>query len=573
MAPNIIESEVIPVYGNGGRATDDEFAEALTKQWVEDARPKLFVHVPALAGKEGVELSPAYKMIGIIAEKFRALGARVFDASNREDASSVASRFTAVLKEERQVECYDDSQWDVIIGIKRIEEGTDWPLCAAVYFVGMPGALWLTQQISGRATRCKLWIVGYPEAWKDRAKSVFFVECVQENNVTMVLEQHENHALITTCFLADSEVARTLVAYRVVRDCILRSFGSKKKLGKAPNSRKALGAENAAEAPDMDPETRVSIGLALVAIEKDNGGCLPSNETLVDKVQYYIENMLPRDLVPNKEVSVEDIQTVCAQKVIEQNPKAEERFQRLLDERFQRNSSEGEDLGVREEVQSALVEVLNEFRKDHIILSEDPSTMLLKKHLASITSGRMGYFLDRVLGPKKKPLDRPWVIKAIQAHFALTGKQPSITSGTLQTDPEETWEEVARAVSGGLRSLDPEGFTELVLEALSVHCWFDDFEEFVVAGFDLVDVRDLRPDLADFYMPVYRATILFGKAFVSSLTRDQAVALGTLSLFKQAQKCPRGVSRFREVYQARRDNGDNFSKKDVVKLFKDHIHA
>jgi len=49
-------------------------------------------------------------------------------------------RFLTALGAEK-TRSHAESQYDVVVGIQRVMEGTDWPVCAAVYCVGMPGSL------------------------------------------------------------------------------------------------------------------------------------------------------------------------------------------------------------------------------------------------------------------------------------------------------------------------------------------------------------------------------------------------------------------------------------------------
>jgi superfamily II DNA or RNA helicase len=42
-----------------------------------------------------------------------------------------------------------------MVGIQRVLEGTDWPVCSAVYCVEMPGSLNTVFQFLGRAMRLK----------------------------------------------------------------------------------------------------------------------------------------------------------------------------------------------------------------------------------------------------------------------------------------------------------------------------------------------------------------------------------------------------------------------------------
>ena len=54
-----------------------------------------------------------------------------------------------------------------MVGIQRVLEGTDWPVCSAVYCVGMPGSLNMVVQLLGRAMRPKG--ADYPAGQRDRA--------------------------------------------------------------------------------------------------------------------------------------------------------------------------------------------------------------------------------------------------------------------------------------------------------------------------------------------------------------------------------------------------------------------
>lgn len=53
-----------------------------------------------------------------------------------------------------------------MMGIQRVLEGTDWPVCSAVHCVGMPGSLNTVVQFLGRAMRLKG--EDYPADQRDR---------------------------------------------------------------------------------------------------------------------------------------------------------------------------------------------------------------------------------------------------------------------------------------------------------------------------------------------------------------------------------------------------------------------
>ena len=110
--------------------------------------------------------------VAVLIRALQSQGARVLDATGTgvEDKK----RFLAALKAEKN-RSHGESRFDVVVGIQRVMEGTDWPVCSAVYCVGMPGSLNTVVQLLGRAMRPKN--QDYPEQQRDRARLVFFVPC------------------------------------------------------------------------------------------------------------------------------------------------------------------------------------------------------------------------------------------------------------------------------------------------------------------------------------------------------------------------------------------------------------
>ncbi len=98
-----------------------------------------------------------------------------------------------------------------MVGIQRVLEGTDWPVCSAVYCVGMPGSLNTVVQFLGRAMRLKG--EDYPAEQRDRARLVFFVPCGGGAALADLSLDHSRHALLTCCFLADHEVGQEWIVH------------------------------------------------------------------------------------------------------------------------------------------------------------------------------------------------------------------------------------------------------------------------------------------------------------------------------------------------------------------------
>ena len=66
---------------------------------------------------------------------------------------------------------YDTSQWDIVLGINRIKEGTDWSVCSHVFCTGVPSSIGNNVQLSGRTMRKK----GENHPYKEDAYVSYFV--------------------------------------------------------------------------------------------------------------------------------------------------------------------------------------------------------------------------------------------------------------------------------------------------------------------------------------------------------------------------------------------------------------
>ena len=92
------------------------------------------------------------ELVSRLMQALSSQGARVLDATGTGAADK--QRFLTALEAEKN-RTYATSAFDVMVGIQRVLEGTDWPVCSAVYCVGMPGSLNTVVQFLGRAMRLK----------------------------------------------------------------------------------------------------------------------------------------------------------------------------------------------------------------------------------------------------------------------------------------------------------------------------------------------------------------------------------------------------------------------------------
>jgi len=225
-APRHLESEIVALGHPGDGTTGAQFTgdecpadigeavAAICRRWRNDGRPKAIVRVPPMkGGKSGT-------FVRHLAQALVADGARVLDATGTGAADK--QRFLAGLESEKS-RTHAASTYDVMIGIQRVLEGTDWPVCSAVYCVGMPGSLNTVVQFLGRAMRLKS--ADYPADQRDRAILVFFVPCGGGSALENLSIDHSRHALLTCCFLADHEVGQEWIVTQAVRRGIEAAFG------------------------------------------------------------------------------------------------------------------------------------------------------------------------------------------------------------------------------------------------------------------------------------------------------------------------------------------------------------
>jgi hypothetical protein len=257
-APRHLESEIVALGHRGDRITAgqftgeeappasyfDELIAAVCRRWIEDGRPKAIVRVPPMRGGSS----------GLVARLIHARAshdARVLDATGTRAEDK--RRFLDALAAEK-TRSHEESRYDVIVGIQRVMEGTDWPVCAAVYCVGMPGSLNTVVQLLGRAMRLKG--EDYPQTHRDRARLVFFVPCGGGSALADLSLDHSRHALLTCCFLADHEVGQEWIVLRQVHR------GIEDALGPREQNPASADAENTANEP-LAPEVRGEVELAL----------------------------------------------------------------------------------------------------------------------------------------------------------------------------------------------------------------------------------------------------------------------------------------------------------------------
>jgi hypothetical protein len=453
-APRHLESEIVALRHPGDKVSAgqftgeegppasyfDELVNAVCRRWVEEGRPKAIVRVPPMRGGSS-------GLVAVLVRALEAQGAKVLNATGTgvEDKR----RFLAALKAEKN-RSHAGSRFDVVVGIQRVMEGTDWPVCSAVYCVGMPGSLNTVVQLLGRAMRPKG--DDSPEAHRDRARLVFFVPCGGGAALPELSIDHSRHALLTCCFLADHEVGQEWIVLREIRR------GIEAALGPPEQNPAAADAENDAAAP-LDPEVRAEVELVLADAREQilRQGLAP---TLGDVMQ---QAMQARSDVPEsafRQVAVE----VLAGQGDADGARACEAVQREVARR----------LRIRPEIKQAMEEaftaVLGEFRD--ATLQKSAVLESVGRQVHGVTGGQMREFAQRLRDAAPRPLTEEQILVWADAHHERNGEWPGQCCGFVAGAPGETWAGINAALREGLRQL-PGGssLAKLLFESRGVRTW------------------------------------------------------------------------------------------------------
>ncbi len=435
-APRHLASEIVALRQPGDSVTAAQFTgeeapppsyldalvAAICRRWRDDGKPKAIVRVPPLQGGKSGEL------VRRLTQALVAENARVLDATGAGVADK--QRFLAGLKAEQQ-QTFATSTFDVMIGIQRVLEGTDWPLCSAVYCVGMPGSLNTVVQFLGRAMRLKG--PDYPADQRDRAKLVFFVPCGGGAALTDLSIDHSRHALLTCCFLADHEVGQEWIVTQEVRR------GIEAALGPRADNPAAADAENDADEP-LDPQIRAEVELAMADAREQI--IQSGNEPTVGAV-------VERTAQTRPDLPAAAIQRVATEILAAaDNPAGSAARQAIGREIATRLRI---DPKVKQAMTAAFAVVLEEFRdatlKDSAVLES------VGRQVHGVTGGQMREFAQRLRDAAPRPLTVEQILAWADRHRDKTGGFPTVGSGPVLDTERENWLAVDAALRVGTRTL------------------------------------------------------------------------------------------------------------------------
>lgn len=434
-APRHLESEIVALGQPGDAITAGQFTgeeappssyfeelvAAICRRWLEDGRPKAIIRVPPMQGGRSGEL------VSRLLQALESQGARVLDATGSSGGDK--DRFLTALEVEK-TRTYATSTFDVMVGIQRVLEGTDWPVCSAVYCVGMPGSLNTVVQFLGRAMRLKG--DDYPAAQRDRARLVFFVPCGGGAALADLSLGHSRHALLTCCFLADHEVGQEWIVLREVRRGIEAALGSR---AKNPT---VADAENEADDP-LDPEVRAAVELAMANAREEIIGA-GGEPTLGEVAQLAAQARLdlPHAALQRVANEIAAAQPECAESVLNAIRRETPRQLRIHPT-------------VKKAMEAVFGIVLNEFRA--VTLKDSAVLESVRRQVHGVTGGQMREFAQRLREAAPRPLTEEQILAWADAHLNRTGEWPQVLSGLIDGAPGETWCNIDNALRVGLRCL------------------------------------------------------------------------------------------------------------------------
>jgi len=435
-APRHLQSEIVALGQPGDAITAGQFTgeeappssyfdglvAAICRRWLEDGKPKAIVRVPPMQGGRSGEL------VSRLIDALSSQGARVLDASGTDVADK--QRFLSALDAERN-RTHATSAFDVLVGIQRVLEGTDWPVCSAVYCVGMPGSLNTVVQFLGRAMRLKG--ADYPAAQRDNARMVFFVPCGGGAALSDLSIDHSRHALLTCCFLADHEVGQEWIVLREVRRGIEAALGTR------TANPAAADAENDADEP-LDPEVRAEVELAMAAAREQiisDGG----EPTLGEIVQLATTTRPDLPEAALRRVATE----ILASQPGSAGTQAREAIHTAIARRLRI------DPMVKKAMEEAFAVVVDEFRG--ATLEQSAVLERVRRQVHGVTGGQMREFAERLRDAAPRPLTEEQILAWADAHHLRTARWPQVQSGPVDDAPAEKWANIEQALQRGLRNL------------------------------------------------------------------------------------------------------------------------
>jgi hypothetical protein len=434
-APERVESEIVGIEMPGavtageveGKELPHEeqqrrMVARMVERWEELGRPKTMVKVPVLDGGSS-------SLVGLLVQGYQAAGARVYDAAGVGDERQ--GQFIRFLAEQRGLAEYADAH-DVVVGVQRVIEGTDWPWCSDVFVVGIPRSLVQTIQLLGRATRHKHW-ASYDGRFRDRARITFFVPTREGAAMSGLDLGHSRKVLALLAFMADTETGLQWVLFDQIRAGLLQSLADRRRQTGAVDG--TGESADAAAADDVinrlvegiDPRYEGIARTVLAVIREEAGGRELSYGEALDRLRAHD---LIRAIPEEERAELLPQLLVRAMEAADPTGRVRRRVRRAVADRV---AAEGDALG-REDLAAVWEEVVAEFRE--VTMPTPPDQARFDRFLHQLTGGTIAAFADRLAERYKSVIGAPIAIEELHEEiwefYEREGRWPSCYSGEVE---------------------------------------------------------------------------------------------------------------------------------------------
>ncbi|MFO0848331.1 MAG: DEAD/DEAH box helicase family protein, partial [Gemmataceae bacterium] len=434
-APERVESEIVGVEMPGPVTADEVEGKELpheeqqhrmvirmVERWEELGRPKTMVKVPILDGGSS-------SLVGLLVQSYQAAGARVYDAAGV--GAERQQQFIHFLAEQRQLAEYADAH-DVVIGVQRVIEGTDWPWCSDVFVVGIPRSLVQTIQLLGRATRHKHW-GSYDSRFRDRARITFFVPTQEGSAMSSLDLGHSRKVLALLAFMADTETGLQWVLFDQIRAGLLQGLSDRRRRAGETEGTGGAAADEAGAADiisrlveGIDPRYEGIARTVLAAIREEAGGRDQSAGEVLDRLRAHD---LIRAIPEEERVELLPQLVLRAMEAADPTGRVRRRVRQAVADRV----AAGRVPVGREDLAAVWEEVVAEFREETMPTLPDQDRF--DRFLHQLTGGTITAFADRLTERYKAVIGSPIAIEDIHdevwTFYEREGRWPSTHSGLI----------------------------------------------------------------------------------------------------------------------------------------------
>ncbi|WP_339908977.1 DEAD/DEAH box helicase [Symmachiella dynata] len=434
-APERIESEIVSVdladrkptakEVHGNELFDERhqrlLIEHMVHKWLADDKPKTIIKIPIInAGTRCI-------VKGLVAA-FQKAGARVQDATGTTSADQ--RRFHSFLEQQREEGKRFDDAHDVVIGIQRVIEGTDWPWCSDVFVVGMPSSLQQIIQLLGRATRLKS--SSYPEAFRDRARIVFFVPTGGGSALSSLNLDHSRKILLLTAFLADTETGEKWLLEDGIARGYLASLGDRDPSEKDKSQKILSKIQNTLDAM-LDPQDAAIAKLIILDIVKSAPAS--GSELTVDEIRRRVTSHKLVAAIPDdrRDNVLHRVIIQCLLVTDENGGRVSQRLQQRTTKVFATHNPTHSS-HIHKELTRIFKKILDEFRDATI--SESGSLQALGRQLHRLSGKDIQAFTERLSDGFRIAYGVPIQLADLHAEiwnfYRQHGNWPSVYSGFVE---------------------------------------------------------------------------------------------------------------------------------------------